>query len=213
MRFASESLIIVGPVFALSALLAVWGLWGRSGVVVWSAASVAFIGLVLLAFFRDPDRHSPAGEGWVVSPADGKVLAAETLADGRRHVKIFLSVLDVHVNRVPVSGTIQTVTRRAGSYFHAGSARAEGNARVDVEALSPYGPVGWRQVSGSIARKISCRLSTGDRVTCGDKFGLIYFGSRMDVYLPASATLRTQPGLRVRAGETVIAQFPNEGAK
>jgi phosphatidylserine decarboxylase len=145
-----------------------------------------------------------------LSPADGKVMLAETLPDGRRHVAIFLSVFNVHVNRAPVSGSILKVTRTPGTYFHAGTPQASGNARIEVEAESAYGPVQWQQMSGLVARKISCYLKPGDRVRAGDKYGLIYFGSRMDVYLPPAARLVTEPGRRVAAGETVIAEFSTE---
>jgi phosphatidylserine decarboxylase len=144
----------------------------------------------------------------VVSPADGKVIITETLPEGRKHVAIFLSVFDVHVNRVPIAGEAERVTVTPGAYFHAGSLRAAGeNARVDVVAKSAFGPMAWRQVSGSIARKISCRLKSGDTFQTGQRFGLIYFGSRMDVFLPASAAITTVKGNRVRAGESVIATF------
>jgi phosphatidylserine decarboxylase len=210
MRFAPEAFPIVAPFFGLALAALVWAGYGKSGVAVPLAVFCVFLGLVLLAFFRDPVRHTPVGSGLVVSPADGKVLTVETLPDGRKHVKIFLSVFNVHVNRVPVTCTVQTVSNIPGSYFHAGSERAEGNARVDVEATSEYGSVAWRQVSGAIARKISCKLNGGERVKAGDRFGLIYFGSRMDVFLPASAVLKAEVGQNVLAGESVIAEFPKE---
>lgn len=210
MRFASEALAFVAPVAAVAAVLLAWGIWGRSGAALGWGIALGVVALALLAFFRDPARSAPAGEQLVLSPADGKVLLAETLPDGRKHVAIFLSVFDVHVNRAPVSGTVVEVVRTPGTYFHAGSERAGGNARVDVRTQTSYGPVQWRQVSGLIARKISCSLKPGDRVRAGDRVGLIYFGSRMDVFLPPVAELATQPGRRVVAGESVIAQFPTE---
>jgi phosphatidylserine decarboxylase len=210
MRFAPESLPIVAPFFGLALLTFVWAAIGRSGTATTLGVVCAVLGLALLMFFRDPLRHTPGGEGVVVSPADGRVIAAETLPDGRKHVVIFLSVFNVHVNRVPISGTVQGVIRVPGSYFHAGTPRAAGNARVDVEAQTAFGPVAWRQVSGAIARKISCLLKRGDTVKTGERFGLIYFGSRMDVFLPPSAILKTEPGLRVLAGESVIAEFPTK---
>ncbi|HEY3294354.1 MAG TPA: phosphatidylserine decarboxylase [bacterium] len=210
MRFAPEAFPIVAPFFGLAVAALIWVGVSRSTLAITLAAVFAFLGLVLLAFFRDPVRHTPQGQGIVVSPADGKVLAVESLPDGRKHVAIFLSVFNVHVNRVPFSSQVQVVNNIPGSYFHAGSERASGNARVEVQAESVYGPVGWRQVSGAIARKIACGLKSGDRVKTGDRFGLIYFGSRMDVYLPASAELLAQPGQVVHAGESVIAKFPTE---
>ena len=210
MRFAPESLPIIAPFFGLALLCFVWAAISTSGVATPIGIVCGVLGLALLMFFRDPARRPPAGEGAVVSPADGKVMTTEVLLDGRKHISIFLSVFNVHVNRVPVSGTVQGVNRIPGTYFHAGTARAAGNARVDVEAVSAYGPVAWRQVSGAIARKISCLLKRGDTVKTGDRFGLIYFGSRMDVYLPPSAMFRTEPGRKVLAGESLIAEFPTK---
>jgi phosphatidylserine decarboxylase len=207
MRFASESLIIVLPVFVLALIAGLWGWFGRGTSAYVLATALLVIGAALLAFFRDPVRHTPQGTGLVISPADGKVMLAETLPDGRRHVAIFMSVFNVHINRAPLTSEIQQVINTPGTYFHAGTERAAGNARVDVLAQSEYGPVVWRQTSGLLARKISCRLKAGDRVRTGDKFGLIYFGSRMDVFLPPSARLVIEPGRNVKAGETIIAQF------
>ena len=210
MRFAREAWPIVLPVLALavSSFLCVAFLHNHAMLV--PAIIFSIIGLVLLSFFRDPARRVPDGVGKVVSPADGKVLRTETLADGRKHVAIFLSVFNVHVNRVPYSGQVDNVTQIPGAYFHAGTERAEGNARVDVQAHSDHGPVAWRQVSGAIARKIACSLKSGDRVKTGDRFGLIYFGSRMDVFLPACAVIVAKPGEKVLAGESVIAEFPTK---
>jgi phosphatidylserine decarboxylase len=134
---------------------------------------------------------------------------SDTLQDGRRRVAIFMSVFNVHINRCPISGIIQKIDNKPGTYFNAATDdAAQNNARVDVFAKTQSGPVAWRQISGLIARKISCRLKPGDVVCAGDRFGLIYFGSRMEVYLPSSATLLAQPGEKVRAGETIIANLP-----
>jgi len=135
-------------------------------------------------------------------------MVAEEMPDGRKHVAIFLSVFDVHVNRAPTACVVASVVHQAGQYFHAGSLKAErDNARVDVVAECPHGVVSWRQLSGAVARKISCRLAVGVTLQTGQRFGLIYFGSRMDVYLPAATELQVTVGTRVLAGESVIALF------
>jgi phosphatidylserine decarboxylase len=208
MRFAPEAVGVVLPVLAAGALVLVWGIAARgsallgAGVVLWAAA------VLLLLFFRDPVRSAPKGDDCALAPADGRIIACETLPDGRKHVAIFLSLFDVHVNRTPLAGRVRRVTETAGEHRHAGSERAaRSNERVDVEADTPFGPVAWRQVAGMLARRISCRLKEGDEFGRGVRFGLIYFGSRMDVFLPSSAVLKTDIGRRVRAGETVIAQF------
>jgi phosphatidylserine decarboxylase len=211
MHFAPESVKIVLPVFIGAAFVLVWAVVIRSFGVGIVGAVMGVLGFTLLAFFRNPERAVPTDETVVVAPADGRIIEANLLPDGRRHVAIFLSVFNVHVNRAPVTARVTAVTTTPGTYFHAGSERAaQGNARVDVEGTTDYGPVAWRQVSGVLARKISCRLQAGDDVRRGDVFGLIYFGSRMDVFLPPCATLAATVGRHVRAGETVIARFERE---
>lgn len=208
MKFAPEGWQLVSPFGALAVVVIVWAFFSRSGMLAGTGVGLLVLSVVVLLFFRDPERHPPSDPRSVVSPADGEVIVAETLPDGRQHVAVFLSVFDVHVNRVPISGQAERITATPGTYFHAGSRRAGGeNARVEVEARSEFGPVAWRQLSGSIARKISCRLKNGDTFQTGQRFGLIYFGSRMDVFLPASATVTTSSGVRVWAGESVIATF------
>jgi phosphatidylserine decarboxylase len=208
MRYAPEAVAVVLPVFVSGALFLAWGIAASGSAALIVGVLVCVLGGPLLLFFRDPDRSAPSGEDRVLAPADGRVTACETLPDGRQHVAIFLSLFDVHVNRVPVSGCVRQVSESPGDHHHAGSARADlGNARVDVEADTPFGPVSWRQVAGMLARRISCRLKEGDEFQRGERFGLIYFGSRMDVFLPSSAELKTATGRRVRAGETVIAQL------
>ena len=208
MKFAPEGWQLVSPISAVAAVSLIAWVFSRSAPFLWAGVVVAVLSVAVLLFFRDPERVTPADPKVVVSPADGKVIVAETLPDGRKHVAIFLSVFDVHVNRAPVTGTVTRVDHTPGAFFHAGSLRAAGeNARVDVEAETAFGTVGWRQVSGAIARKISCRLKPGDTFQAGDRFGLIYFGSRMDVMLPSSAMLVIQKGARVAAGETVVATF------
>ncbi|MDD5087459.1 MAG: phosphatidylserine decarboxylase [bacterium] len=169
------------------------------------------LGVLFLWFFRDPRRNPPHDAAIAVAPADGRIIETDRLPDGRWQVAIFLSLFDVHVNRVPVSGRIKSVARRRGTFRPASSARAvKGNARVEVVCETRYGDVAWRQISGLVARKISCRLQPGDNVKRGERFGLIYFGSRMDVVLPASFELILRIGDRVSAGESVIARLPIE---
>ena len=198
----------MAPMAAVALGLIVWGTLNENRQFSWLGTAIAMIAFLTLLFFRDPERHPPADPRAVVSPADGKVIVAEILADGRKHVAVFLSVFDVHVNRTPIGGEATKITVTPGAYFHAGTLKAaDENARVDVEATTTFGTVAWRQTSGAIARKISCRLKSGDRFQTGERFGLIYFGSRMDVFLPSSATLVTTLGTRVRAGESAIATF------
>jgi phosphatidylserine decarboxylase len=214
MHFAPESVKVVVPVFIAAAFLLIFAAVARSTSVGIVGVVSGVLGLALLAFFRNPERTVPADDAVAVAPADGRVIEADILPDGRRHVAIFLSVFNVHVNRAPVTARVTSVNITPGTYFHAGSERAaKGNARVDVKGTSAYGAVAWRQVSGVLARKISCRLKAGDDVRRGEVFGLIYFGSRMDVFLPSCATLSVNIGRHVRAGETVIARFEREDSR
>lgn len=208
MRFAPEAVGIIVPIVILGAVLTLWGLLGRNLVPVMSGAVVIGLAAVLLLFFRDPQRQIPDGEHRVVAPADGRIIVSETLPDGRKHIAIFLSVFNVHVNRTPVAGRVVRIAKTKGAHHHAGSEQADvSNERVDVDAITPYGGVSWRQVAGLLARRISCRLKESDEFTRGVPFGLIYFGSRMDVFLPSAATLTANVGWKVKAGETVIAEF------
>jgi phosphatidylserine decarboxylase len=156
-----------------------------------------------LAFFRNPQRHPPGGERLAISPADGRVVEAESLAEvddfvGRcQRVAIFLSIFDVHVNRVPLAGKVRAV-RRSGTRFLA-AFRAEASAlnvqaRLDVET-----PTGTRYAVAQIT-------GLGSTLERGEPYGLICYGSRVEILLPASSEVRVKPGDRVRGGETVIAE-------
>jgi phosphatidylserine decarboxylase len=165
-----------------------------------------------LYFFRDPDRVSPQDPSLVVSPADGRVLVAG-LADPAaapsgdwKQISIFLSPMDVHVNRSPVSGRVTKVDFRKGkflpAYHHdAASANERSEVWVDRGGL----PVVFRQIVGILARRVVCRVKPGDELKAGDRFGIMKFGSRMDVFLPLSAELRVSKGDAVIGGVTVIA--------
>jgi phosphatidylserine decarboxylase len=209
MKFAIEAApFVIPPAIIAIAAISAFLVFERSYLFV-LAIIFAVIAIALLMFFRDPARVIPEGENIVLAPADGRVLFSDTLQDGRKRVAIFMSVFNVHINRCPVSGTVHRIDDKPGTYFNAVTDEAaQGNACVDVSAATQSGPVAWRQISGLIARKISCQLKPGDVVRAGDRFGLIYFGSRMEVYLPASATLIAHQGEDVRAGESIIANLP-----
>jgi phosphatidylserine decarboxylase len=211
MTFARESFPIVAPFAMVCVAALVWSYYRGGTGMFYTGLSFGLVGFILLLFFRDPERTIPIGNGLITSPADGTVLLSEILPDGQRHVAIFMSVFNVHINRTPVTGKVERVTNIPGRYFNAATNEAAaGNARVEVEASTQYGTVIWRQVSGAIARKIACRLKPGDVFQQGERYGLIYFGSRMEVFLPASAELLVKPDQKVRAGETLIAKFTVE---
>jgi phosphatidylserine decarboxylase len=170
------------------------------------------LALFFLYFFRDPDRASPHDPNLVLSPADGRVLVAG-MADPSaappgewRQISIFLSPMDVHVNRSPVSGTVTKVDFRRGKYlpaYHGDAAAA--NERSEVWVDHHGAVVVFRQIVGILARRVVCRVQPGARLQAGERFGIMKFGSRMDVFLPASAELRVAVGDKVVGGVTVIA--------
>ncbi|HEV2322775.1 MAG TPA: phosphatidylserine decarboxylase [Terracidiphilus sp.] len=162
-----------------------------------------------LWFFRDPERAIPAGDGLILSPADGKVTETariDTPAGPRQRVSIFLSVFDVHVNRSPIGGVLTSVEYRKGQYLNAmNPASAERNEQNAVTVRGAGMEVTFKQIAGLLARRIVFDLCEGDRVQAGQRVGLIKFGSRVDVLLPAEAVLRVSVGQRVKGGSSVIA--------
>jgi len=172
--------------------------------------------LFLVYFFRDPDRLTPPGNHLVTAPADGKVVTVlERVHEERflqrecRRVSIFMSPLDVHVNRIPVEGTVVDVQRRDGR-FHAAylDKSSELNEQTAVLLDDLHGErVLFVQIAGQLARRIICRLRAGDRVHRGDRYGMIMFGSRLDLYLPLTVDLSVQVGDHVNGGVTVIGAY------
>ena len=165
-----------------------------------------------LFFFRDPDRISPSDDGAVLSPADGRVLVAGPVDAGSappgswQQVSIFLSPMDVHVNRIPASGRVTRVTFKPGRFLPAYRHDA-GTANERSEIWIDHGGqmIVARQIVGMLARRVVCRVAAGTDVRAGDRFGIMKFGSRMDVFVPLNATLSVAVGDMVRGGETVIA--------
>ena len=189
-----------------------------AGVAGWGAGrgwSVPFLVLAafFVFFFRDPGRTVPTGPGLVVSPADGRVLIAggapgPGAPEGDwRQISIFLSPLDVHVNRTPVEGAVTHVEYHAGSFLPAYKVEAGHlNEWTEVWFERAGRPIVCRQIVGVLARRIVCRLKPGDRVERGQRFGVMKFGSRIDLFVPLDAEILVKPGDRVVAGETVLAR-------
>lgn len=208
MNFAREAWPLVLPPLLFGIVAVIWGLRGSMSWMAFGGGFLVMLSVAILLFFRDPDRLPPSDDRAVVSPADGVIVETVVRPDGKKFVAIFLSVFNVHVNRSPYSGKVVSVNERPGTYLHANSAEGiAGNARIDVDIESIHGPIRFTQLSGLIARKISCRVKSGDSLKTGERFGLIYFGSRMEVLLPPSAEIVVKPGERVLAGASVIATF------
>jgi len=177
------------------------------------ALSAIVLGLTF-NFFRDPERTSPAGEGFVLSPADGKIIALRQLEEkeflGSRAtmVSIFMSPLNVHVNRNPIGGKVKHLRYVKGEYFAAFEDKAsEKNEQMVIGIEGPRGRVLFKQIAGFVARRIVCTLKMDDTVKAGERFGMIKFGSRVDVFVPASAVVRAKVGDVTVAGETVLAEL------
>ena len=164
----------------------------------------------VLYFFRDPERHPPDVPDVVISAADGVVIAAETGYGGGDGIGIavFMNVFNVHVNRAPAAGTVTSVEHHPGRKLPADSPRAAlENEYGEIILSTPRGDVVIRQIAGLVARRVVTRVAAGDSIERGGRIGLICFGSRVDVLLPAGYETCVVEGDRVRAGETVIAKL------
>jgi phosphatidylserine decarboxylase len=181
------------------------------GVALWVGA------LACLAFFRDPARESNAPPDAVLAPADGKVLSVgaapeRLVAMGLpRQVSIFMSPANVHVNRAPISGRVRQVEWSPGRKFPAYRDKAsELNEHSFVVLDGEHGPVAFKQIAGAVARRVVCRLAAGQEVARGERIGIIKFGSRLDLFLPAHAAVEVTPGARTLAGLTTVARWERE---
>jgi phosphatidylserine decarboxylase len=170
------------------------------------------LAMFFLWFFRDPSRKIPTEPGQVVSPADGLVTEAEwveTTAGSRLRLSIFLSVFDVHVNRTPVAGTVTAVEYRKGQFKNAmNQASSTLNEQTMVVVDAGAYEVSFKMIAGLLARRIVCKVKVGDVLERGQRIGLIKFGSRVDVLLPADAELKVAKGTRVKGGSTILAVVP-----
>ncbi len=166
-------------------------------------------------FFRDPERTTPASQDGLICPADGKVILIEEVDDqeylmGRaRKVSIFMNVFNVHVNRIPCKGQIEQIIPRPGKFYSADSSKAALHNEICATLLtSERGPrIAVVQMAGLIARRIICWLESGDSVRAGQRFGLIRFGSRVDLYLPLDTQIDVKVGDKVKAGETILGRL------
>ena len=197
-----------GYIYGISLLIVAVVLDWATGQWAWGVIPLA-LACFFLWFFRDPERAIPAGDGLILSPGDGKVTETariETPAGPRQRVSIFLSVFDVHVNRSPIGGVISRVEYRNGRYLNAmNPASADHNEQNTVTVSGTGMEVTFKQIAGLLARRIVFNMKEGDRVQAGQRVGLIKFGSRVDVFLPAEAVLRVEVGQRVKGGSSVLA--------
>jgi phosphatidylserine decarboxylase len=212
MPIAREGWPVIANVAAVLGAVAVVGVAaGHAAAVVPLIVALA----LTLNFFRDPERVPPVGERLVVSPADGRVVAVASEREERflrapvTRVSIFMSPLDVHVNRTPVSGKVTLVQHTPGRF----RAAFEDKASLDNERNAVVLEASGRrflmvQIAGALARRIICRVAPGEGVRRGERMGLIMFGSRVDLYLPADVRAVVTRGDRVHAGTSVVAEIP-----
>ncbi|PKL81266.1 MAG: phosphatidylserine decarboxylase family protein [Ignavibacteriae bacterium HGW-Ignavibacteriae-4] len=203
----------------IAAVLLVSGYFVENKILTFSFVGLGLLfALFTLWFFRDPDRTIPteaiADASLVISPADGKIVQMEV--ENERHyikgeskrVSIFLSPIDVHVNRTPVSGVVEFYEYVPGDYlvaYHPKSSEKNEHSRIGVK--TEYGKVFYKQIVGLVARRIVCELKVGDKIQVGDKIGMMKFGSRMDIAMETDAEILVKIGDRVVAGETIIAKL------
>lgn len=201
------------PFVAIAAVPAALSAW--AGPVVLTVALLA-VPVAVAAFFRDPERSPPQDAALVLAPADGRVMYAgaarpdEAPPGQWRQVTIFLSVLDVHINRTPVSGRVTRVEYRPGSFLAAYRPEAHRNEQSEIWLDHAGDVVVARQVVGVLARRVVCRVKVGDVLAVGARIGLMKFGSRMDVFMPPDTVVTVRQGETVQAGVSPIGRLHGE---
>jgi|UniRef100_A0A7C4AQA9 phosphatidylserine decarboxylase len=207
---AREAYPFLIPIF-LASVAAWW--WAHP----WASILFLGLGVATACFFRNPERAIPQQEGVIVAPADGVIaeIAAPTASENLPNeplvrISTFMSIFNVHVNRFPVAGTVKKIQHVPGRFLDARKSEASSvNERNSVVIGADIGDIEVVQVAGKIARRIACWIYEGDSLKRGDRFGLIRFGSRVDVFIPSHLTVSVTKGQKVVGGVTVIAQYPS----
>jgi phosphatidylserine decarboxylase len=198
-RVASEGWVFVLPLAGATVLSALLGWWGVTGVGLVLTAGVAL-------FFRDPERIIPQSPETIVSPADGRIMEIVSENTQTRRISIFLSVWDVHINRAPYGGVVRSIVYTPGKFLAAYRPEASMVNEANTVTIADHGrEFIVKQIAGVLARRIVCRVRPGDTLEKGQRYGLIRFGSRTDLLLPATAEIAVRVGDVVRGGETVLA--------
>ncbi len=207
MKFAPEGYpYIVVSTAVTAAVMIFFGIW------------IAFLPLVVMLFmfffFRDPKRKTPEDKNIFISPADGEIVLVkdtfekEYLKTDAKMISIFMSPLNVHVNRIPCDGVVKDVVHKKGKFL----AAYKENASIENESISlvldtKYGSILVKQIAGFIARRAVCRVKPGDTLKQGERYGIIKFSSRLDVYLPKNSKTSVKIGDKAKAGETVLSRI------
>lgn len=214
--FTKYGYTTIGTVAIISFILIVIGIFINNGYIRYPLFILALLLIVFtLNFFRDPERIVPSNENIVVSPADGKVLFVKEVIDEKflkgkaKQISVFMSPLNVHVNRIPISGKVDYLKHYEGEFIAAFEDKAsERNERTEIGITSPKGKVLFTQIAGFVARRIVCDLKPGDEVKIGERFGMIKFGSRVDILVPIDWQEKVKKDDKVFAGETVLFETP-----
>jgi phosphatidylserine decarboxylase len=206
MRIAKDGLVFILPALALAVVARILGSTPLAILLLLGAAALAL-------FFRDPRRTPPPGEHLLVAPADGKVVRVDRLdrqpdlGGAAQRVSVFLSLTDVHVTRSPIAADVARVDYKPGTFFRADKDEASlHNESSTLVLAGGLAPLVVKQIVGVAARRIKCFVKAGERVSRGQRIGLMYFGSRVEVLLPPGVRLRVAAGQRVKAGESVIGE-------
>jgi phosphatidylserine decarboxylase len=209
-----EGLVFVIPFLIFSLVLLATFLLSSNTLSLVGAFIFIILFLFSLFFFRDPERKVPDGENLVLAPADGKVILIkpfnnlEFIGGDGTLVSVFMSIFDVHVNRVPISGVVKYFKYNPGKFFPAFKDKAsQENEQTELGLENEHGKVVLKQIAGIIARRIVCKLKPGDSVRAGERFGMIKFGSRLDLFLPEDVQIEVKLNQKVKAGETIIGTF------
>ncbi len=213
-RVAREGFSILFYVFIINLLVfAAYFIW-RSPVLLIVLFFTMLSAVFVFYFFRDPDRKTAVGANAVVSPGDGTVLSMQPVYEGdfcqdeRIRISIFLSIFNVHVNRIPLEGVVKYIRAVPGRFRAAWDEKASvENEQVAIGLETKYGKIMCKQIAGLVARRIVCHLNENDSVETGQRYGIIKFGSRMDLFLPKNIQFKVKVGDKVKGGTTILGEF------
>jgi phosphatidylserine decarboxylase len=209
-----EGLVFLIPVLTIFLGLFAWGVYHPHFTVFFLSLLFLLFSMFLAYFFRDPERIVPAGEDLILSAADGEVISIKPIHDvefiGKEGtmISVFMSVFDVHVNRIPLSGRVDYVKYNKGKFLPAFEDKASlENEQNELGLDTTKGKIILKQIAGILARRIVCKIKPGDQVKTGRRFGMIKFGSRVDLFLPKNVEIKVKLNQKVKAGETIIGVF------
>ena len=213
MKLASEGKIIIYPLFIIYLISIISSYAYDTSSIHIATLTLTIIIIFCLNFFRDPDRIIPKQDNLILSPADGKVIKIDEMDDPiskekLKIVSIFLSVFNVHANRMPVNGTFIDVQYVRGKFLAAFDHKAsDQNERTEIKIKTKFGIIQVKQIAGLVARRILCYAKVGEEMKAGGRLGFIRFGSRTDIILPAGINLQIELNQKVLGGETVIGKY------